>query len=208
MIGKIFKRALRETAFRTGRLQAAYLKLCRPSSEEWANFMRIHGGLAHLGEGCTLLRSTVITDPALTYIGNNVHLSSCALIGHDGAVAMFARAYGTRVDAVGKIVIRDNVFIGYQAVVLGNVTIGPDALVAAGAVVVRDVAPGDIVAGVPARPIGRVTEYIEKLKQRTSEYPWADLIFARENGYDPAIEPVLREMRRKYFFPELENGAR
>ena len=41
--------------------------------------------------------------------------------------------------------------IGSGAVILGGVTIGPGALVGAGAVVTRDVAPGAVVAGVPAR---------------------------------------------------------
>ena len=44
--------------------------------------------------------------------------------------------------------------IGSGAVVLGGVTIGERALVGAGAVVTRDVAPGEVVAGVPARALG------------------------------------------------------
>ena len=53
------------------------------------------------------------------------------------------------------VVIEDHVWIGMRAMVLPGVTIGRGAVVAAGAVVTRDVAPLDIVAGVPARPVGR-----------------------------------------------------
>jgi UDP-2-acetamido-3-amino-2,3-dideoxy-glucuronate N-acetyltransferase len=49
--------------------------------------------------------------------------------------------------------VEDGASIGSGAVVLGGVTIGSRALVGAGAVLTRDVAPGDTVAGVPARAL-------------------------------------------------------
>jgi len=51
------------------------------------------------------------------------------------------------------VVIEDDVWIGANAVVLPGVTIGARSVVGAGAVVVKDVAPKTIVAGVPARVI-------------------------------------------------------
>lgn len=52
------------------------------------------------------------------------------------------------------IVIEDHVWIGTRAMILPGVRIGRGAVVAAGAVVTRDVAARTIVGGVPARPIG------------------------------------------------------
>ena len=52
------------------------------------------------------------------------------------------------------VVIEDDVWIGYNAAVLKGVRVGAGALVAPGAVVVRDVPPGAEVAGNPARVVG------------------------------------------------------
>jgi maltose O-acetyltransferase len=56
------------------------------------------------------------------------------------------------------VVIEDYVWIGSRAIILGGVTLGRGSVVAAGAVVTRDVPPFTIVGGVPARPVGRRPE--------------------------------------------------
>jgi len=52
------------------------------------------------------------------------------------------------------VVIEDHVWIGMRAIVLPGVRVGRGAVIAAGAVVTGDVAPLDIVAGIPARKVG------------------------------------------------------
>jgi acetyltransferase-like isoleucine patch superfamily enzyme len=49
--------------------------------------------------------------------------------------------------------IGDHVWIGASAIVLKGVTIGDNSVVAAGALVTRDVAPNTLVAGAPAKPV-------------------------------------------------------
>ena len=112
-----------------------------------------------MGEQCSINTNVVITDPAYTRFGNNVRLTGCILFGHDGSVNMLNCAYGLKLDRVGKVDIRDNVFVGHGAIVLPGVTIGPNAIVAAGSVVNHDVPPGSIVAGVPALVVGKLTAW-------------------------------------------------
>ena len=56
-------------------------------------------------------------------------------------------------DNKGDIVIGNDVWIGYESVILAGVTIGDGAIIAARAVVTKDVPPYTIVGGVPAKPI-------------------------------------------------------
>lgn len=69
-------------------------------------------------------------------------------------------------EVIGCIEIMDNVFIGSNTIILGNVRIGPNVIVAAGSVINRDVPPGTIVGGVPAKVIGDFDAYAEKRKQQ------------------------------------------
>lgn len=58
-------------------------------------------------------------------------------------------------DHKGDIVVGNDVWIGYEAVILSGVTIGDGAVIGARAVVTKDVPPYTIMGGVPARPIRR-----------------------------------------------------
>jgi acetyltransferase-like isoleucine patch superfamily enzyme len=197
----LIRKIIRYFAFEHGKWPGLYRRICQPSSIEYAAYLRRRGVFYSMGEHCQILTTTNFTDPAYVRLGNNVHFSNCAVIGHDGSIAMLNQAYNVKLESVGKIDIRDNVFIGYQAVVLPNVTIGPDAIVAAGSIVTKDVPPGTIVAGIPAKPIGRVADLVEKLKTDTENLPWAELIAKRSSDFDRSFEPELVRRRVAHFYP-------
>jgi len=187
-------------AMKHGKFSNLYRRLCQPMGDEYAEYLRLHGDFYAIGKHCSILTSTVFTDPEYVRIGNNVHFSSCTLIGHDGSIGMLNRAYNLKLDSVGKIDIKDNVFIGYNAIVMPNITIGSNSIVAAGAVVTKDVPEGEIVAGVPAKSIGRVDNLAKKLQLSTQLLPWNDLIDSREGDFDERMEPQLLSLRVSHFY--------
>lgn len=205
MIG-FLKRFLCHVAIGTGRGRSLYRKFCNPSTAEWAQYMARWGGLQSMGRDVEINLGSNITDPALVRIGNNVTLSDCTLLGHDGVIRILNARFNKKLDSVGAIDIRDNCFIGYGAIVMPRVTIGPDSIVAAGAVVTKDVPPGVVVGGNPARILCTTEELVQKIEARCNAYPWMDIIRQRSGAYDPALEPTLTAMRVQYFFGEQANG--
>jgi acetyltransferase-like isoleucine patch superfamily enzyme len=131
---EIIKRFIRYIAVSTGRGRSIYKRLCHPNTSEWASYMARWGGLYCVGSNVEINLGCNITDPALVRIGSNVTLSDCALLGHDGVIRMLNTRFNKKLDSVGAIDIRDNFFIGYGAIVMPRVTVGPDSIVAAGAI--------------------------------------------------------------------------
>ena len=72
----------------------------------------------------------------------------------------------------GDIVIGNDVWIGYEAVIMAGVHIGDGAIIAARAVVTKDVPPYTIVGGVPARPIRK--RFDEEVIRKLETLKWWD----------------------------------
>ncbi len=112
-------------------------------------------GIVELGERCGVgHRAEIHCHRARVTIGQAVRLAAEVYIttnGHEfGDADIPIMDQGSRHQDVR---IGDDVWIGRRAMVLPGVTIGDGAVVGAAAVVTRDVAPGDIVVGVPARRV-------------------------------------------------------
>lgn len=80
-----------------------------------------------------------------------------------------------------RVIVGNDVWIGHAAILLPGVTVGDGAVIAAGAVVSRDVAPYTIVGGVPARPIRqRFPDHIAASLRRITWWDWPEeVIFER-----------------------------
>ena len=102
------------------------------------------GDGVYLNAGCTVLDTAPVVVGAGSMLGPGVHIY-CAQHHRD----VEKRAAGLEI--ADPVEIGEDVWIGGGAIVLPGVVIGRGAIVGAGSVVVRDVAPGVVVAGNPAR---------------------------------------------------------
>jgi maltose O-acetyltransferase len=103
------------------------------------------GDGVYLNSGCVVLDTAPVRIGARTMLGPGVHIY-CA----DHAHGVAERRLG--LERALPVSIGEDVWIGGGAILLPGVTVGDGALIGAGSVVTRDVAPGARVVGSPARP--------------------------------------------------------
>jgi len=130
-----------------------------------AEFYRKYRGVK-IGNNCRIMGKTPSLfggEPYLVELENNVTIAGkVSFITHDSGVGIFRKQY-PGLNVFGRIHICSNCFIGIKSIILPGVIIGPNSVVGAGAVVTKDVPPGTVVAGVPARVIMTTDSYLDKV---------------------------------------------
>jgi acetyltransferase-like isoleucine patch superfamily enzyme len=151
--------ALLQAGFWIGRLPVRWLRhaLYRRMGVALGAGACVHRGLelrvprrVRIGAGSVIGFDAILDGRAGIEIGRHVNLSSCVAIWtvqHDHRDPGFG-VHG------GSVVVGDHAWLSFRCTVLPGVTIGEGAVVAAGAVVTKDVPSYAIVAGIPARVIG------------------------------------------------------
>lgn len=107
-----------------------------------------------IGENCIIGFFCRLDGRGKLKIGNNVNISSYTIMetgSHD---------FETFKEKYEPITISDNVWICTRSTILQGVTIGEGAIVAAGSTVTKNVPPYVIVAGSPAKPVGKRSKNI------------------------------------------------
>ncbi len=171
----------------------------------------------HIGKGGRFWAARGISIGRQCYIGKEVVIETNASIGDYALIASrvsFVGRHDHGTDTLGVpmrfgpwvgaaaapqsvqaegVVVEDDVWIGFGAIVLSGVRLGRGAVIAAGAVVVRDVPPYTIVAGSPARAVA--SRYADpNLRTRHERMMASGRFEFSERGYEHwVVEPGVDE---------------
>ncbi len=118
---------------------------------KWVNF----------GEGCIVTPGVILT--CQVEILRHVILNLGVRIGHDVTIGDYS-TLAPGVNVMGRVSLAEEVYVGANATIIEKIKVGKGAIIAAGAVVTRDVPEMSLVAGVPAT--------VKKVYNSQDEKPW------------------------------------
>jgi maltose O-acetyltransferase len=141
-------------------LRRVYNRFCDQKRDRYIDDLVLKG--LKLGKNVDII-DTFFFDPShcfLISIGDNCTICpNVRLIAHDASTK---KKLGYT--KIGRIDIGTDCFIGDSVMVLPNVTIGANTVIGAGSVVTKDIPPGSVAAGNPARVLMTVDTYMRKIK--------------------------------------------
>lgn len=129
----------------------------------------------HIGQGVNLPASTWIDTSHcfLISIGDWCGFGQqCLIMAHDAQMDEFLDA-----GMVGKVIIRESCHFGARTVILPGVEIGPRTIVGANSVVSKTLPPDTVCAGVPAKVICSLDDYLTRHQERLGrarQFPWTE----------------------------------
>lgn len=133
------------------------------------NFNCDYGKNIHIGNGTIINCNVTILDTNRVEIGENVFIAPGVVISA-ATHPLDAQRRVSRHFQSHPITIRDCAWIGANATILTGVTIGRNAVVAAGAVVIEDVPDNCLVGGVPAKVIKEIPQSSDAETVSADEY--------------------------------------
>lgn len=145
--------------------------------EKRAKYLKKKNILRGIGSNCLFQSRIFPMDPKLLLIHNNVTIAANVTFCTHDAIRHVYMNIDNKNYAMsrGAIEIMDNVFIGVGTIILPNVRIGKNCIIAAGSVVTKNVPDNSIVAGNPAKVIGNfdiLKNKREKIEQKTIDQIW------------------------------------
>ena len=179
------------------------------SSVRRVDYLRRNGIFGQIGKNVTIMDRKIPLYAKLVRIHDNVRIASNVTFAtHDITHFVLNKLPGDGrrdyPETIGCIEIMDNVFIGANCTIVGGVRIGPNAIVAAGAVVTKDVPPNSVAGGVPARVICSFDEWLAK---RRELYP-PELAPRRQDVSDELVRWMWERFEQERQEPALDDEGK
>ena len=121
-----------------------------------------------IGKNCRLSKNNYGSEPYLLRFGNHVSAIGVDFVTHDGAVWVF-REKEPKLELFKSIYIGSNVFIGIKSIILPGSNIGSNIIIGAGSVVKGQLISGNVYAGVPAKKICTIEDFLKKNQNNFSK---------------------------------------
>lgn len=162
-------------------IHTLHLMLAR-SDKKRSEYLKNKNVFYRMGDNVSLNMKVLPLYSKLISFGNNIKVATgVTFVTHDVMNMVFNNCNDYRfTENIGCIEVKDNCFIGAKSVILPGVEIGPNSIIAAGAVVTHDVPAGEIWGGVPAKRIGYFDDYLEKYKYTCEEKKNFGAIYAEK----------------------------
>ncbi len=152
------------------------------NSDKRNKYLKKHHIFKEMGENVFFQPRFIPSDPKLIKFHNNIIVTSnVTFVTHDiFYLGLNNLNLGNFNYEQSCIEIMDNVFIGCNSTLIGDIRVGPNAVIAAGSVVTKDVPPNTMVAGNPAKVIGTFDDFVTKRKNNQKSLDkdklWEDFI--------------------------------
>ena len=156
---------------------------CLPSSSLRVKYIKKHQIFDAVGNDFFFQPRKLPADPKFIRFHNNIAVAAdVTFVNHD-VIYMVLRNLDKRqnYEHTGCIEVMDNVFIGLGTIILPDVRIGPNAIIAAGSVITKDVPPNTVVGGVPAKVIGKFSTVEKKRLEEALESEGKKMSFRGED---------------------------
>ncbi|MBM7493637.1 acetyltransferase-like isoleucine patch superfamily enzyme [Micromonospora luteifusca] len=112
-------------------------------------------------------RSMFGSEPWMVTLGDNVYVTAgVQFVTHDGGTLILRKEHPD-LEWTAPISVGDDVYIGVRTIILPGVRIGNRCVIGAGSVVTRDIPANSVAAGVPARVVRSMDEYLAMMKAKS-----------------------------------------
>ena len=150
-----------------------------------------------IGNDCRIYTTSFGSEPWLIEIGNKVTVTSgVVLLTHDGSTWLFNDDKGRRF-LYKKTIIKNNVFIGTNSIIMPGVVVEDNVIVAAGSIVTKSVPSGVIIVVNPSKILGDYDTY--KAKVFSGYVSESDMDFTKTYKerileiVDQSVKPYLKK---------------